>query len=108
MNTAIAIDSLLLREDSVFLLEMILNLFPNSEIYTIVHKRGSILGPIETRPIVSSFLTHRAKDATVFKKNFWIMPSAVKGIPIHKTIEKVIVISRGFIHGLNLPQNVEK
>jgi hypothetical protein len=108
MNTAIAIDSLLLRENSVFLLEMILNLFPNSEIYTIVHKRGSILGPIETRPIVSSFLTHRAKDATVFKKNFWIMPSAVKGIPIHKTIEKVIVISRGFIHGLNLPQNVEK
>ncbi len=108
MNTAIAIDSLLLRDDSVFLLEMILNLFPNSEIYTIVHKRGSILGPIETRPIVSSFLTHRAKDVTVFKKNFWIMPSAVKGIPIHKSIEKVIIISRGFIHGLNLPTNVEK
>jgi len=108
MNTAIAIDSLLLRDDSIFLLEMILNLFPNSEIYTIAHKRGSILGPVETRPIVSSFLTHRAKDSTVFRKNFWIMPSAVKGIPIHKTIEKVIIISRGFIHGLNLPQNVEK
>jgi glycosyltransferase involved in cell wall biosynthesis len=57
---------------------------------------------------VSSFLTHRAKDVTVFKKNFWIMPSAVKGIPIHKSIEKVIIISRGFIHGLNLPPNVEK
>jgi hypothetical protein len=108
MNTAIAIDSLLLRDDSIFLLEMILNLFPNSEIYTIAHKRGSILGPVETRPIVSSFLTHRAKDSTVFRKNFWIMPSAVKGIPLHKSIEKVIIISRGFIHGLNLPQNVEK
>jgi hypothetical protein len=108
MNTAIAIDSLLLRDDSIFLLEMILNLFPNSEIYTIAHKRGSILGPIETRPIVSSFLTHRAKDSTVFRKNFWIMPSAVKGIPLHKSIEKVIIISRGFIHGLNLPENVEK
>jgi hypothetical protein len=32
MNTAIAIDSLLLRDDSVFLLEMILNLFPNSNL----------------------------------------------------------------------------
>ena len=108
MKTAIAIDSLLLRDDSVFLLEMILNLFPNSEIYTIAHRRGSILGPIETRPIVSSFLTHKAKDSTVFKKNFWIMPSAVKAVPIHKSIEKIIIISRGFIHGLNLPQNVDK
>ena len=76
MKTAIAIDSLLLRDDSIFMLELILNLFPHSEIYTIAHKQGGILGQIETRPIVSSFLTHRAKDVSVFKKNFWIMPSA--------------------------------
>lgn len=108
MNTAICIDSLISRDESVFLLELILNLFPNSEIYTIAHKRGGILGPIETRPIVSSFLSHKAKDVQVFKKNFWILPSAVKGIPFHKSIEKVIVISRGYIHGLKLPDNVEK
>lgn len=108
MKTAIAIDSLLLRDDSIFMLELILNLFPNSEIYTIAHKQGGILGQIETRPIVSSFLTHRAKDVSVFKKNFWIMPSAVKAIPLHPSIEKVIVLSRGYIHGLNLPDHVEK
>lgn len=108
MKTAIAIDSLLLRDESVFLLELVLNLFPHSELYTIAHKRGSILGPIESRPIVSSFLTHRAKDQTVFKKNFWIMPSAVKGIPIHSSIEKMIILSKGYIHGLNLPDHVEK
>ncbi len=108
MKTAIAIDSLLLRDDSIFLVELILNLFPDSEIYTIAHKQGGILGSIETRPIVSSFLTHKAKDVTVFKKNFWIMPSAVKGIPLHPSIEKVIVLSRGYIHGLNLPSHVEK
>lgn len=108
MKTALVIDSLLFRDDSIFLLEMILNLFPNSEIYTIAHKQGSILGTIETRPIVSSFLTHKTKDATVFEKNFWIMPSAVKGIPLHPSIEKVIVISRGYVHGLNLPDHVEK
>lgn len=108
MKTAIAIDSLLLRDDSIFLLELILNLFPNSEIYTIAHKQGGILGQIETRPIVSSFLTHRAKDVSVFKKNFWILPSAVKAIPLHPSIEKVIVLSRGYIHGLNLPDHVEK
>ncbi len=108
MKTAIAIDSILLRDDSIFLVELILNLFPNSEIYTIAHKQGGILGQIETRPIVSSFLTHKAKDVTVFKKNFWIMPSAVKAIPLHPSIEKVIVLSRGYVHGLNLPSNVEK
>lgn len=108
MKTAIAIDSLLLRDDSIFLVELILNLFPDSEIYTIAHKQGGILGSIETRPIVSSFLTHKAKDVTVFKKNFWIMPSAVKAIPLHPSIEKVIVLSRGYIHGLNLPPQVEK
>lgn len=108
MKTAIAIDSLLLRDDSIFLLELILNLFPDSEIYTIAHKQGGILGPIETRPIVSSFLTHKAKDSSVFKKNFWLLPSAVKAIPLHPSITKVIIISRGYIHGLNLPDHVEK
>lgn len=108
MKTAILIDSLLQRDDSIFLLELILSILPNSEIYTIAHKQGCILGPIETRPIVSSFLTHKAKDITVFKKNFWIMPSAVKAIPLHKSIEKVVIISRGYIHGMNLPDHVEK
>lgn len=108
MKTALVIDSLLFRDDSIFLLEMVLNIYPNSEIYTIAHKQGSILGTIETRPIVSSFLTHRAKDATVFKRNFWILPSAVKAIPMHPSIEKVIVISRGYIHGLKLPDHVQR
>lgn len=108
MKTAIAIDSLLSRDEAIFLLELVLNVFPNSEIYTIAHKRGGILGQIETRPIVSSFLTHKVTDLESFKKNLWIMPSAVKGIPFHKSIEKVIVLSRGYIHGLKIPQHVER
>ncbi len=107
MKTALCIDSLLSRDDSIFLLEMALNLFPNSEIYTIAHRQGAILGQVETRPIVSSFLTNKAKNLDVFKKNFWIMPSAVKGMPLHKSIEKVIVISRGYIHGLNFPSHLQ-
>jgi hypothetical protein len=108
MKTAILIDSLLSRDDSIFLLELLLSLFPESEIYTIAHKQGGILGPVETRPIVSSFLAHKAKDLSIFKKNFWILPSAVKGIPLHQSIEKVVVLSRGYIHGLNLPEQIEK
>ncbi|MGE3608532.1 MAG: hypothetical protein AB7I27_03000 [Bacteriovoracaceae bacterium] len=108
MKTAIAIDTLLLRDEAIFLVELVLNLFPNSEIYTIAHKQGGILGTIETRPIVSSFLSHKIKDRSVLDKNFWILPSAIKGIPIHSSIEKVIVLSRGYIHGLNLPSHVEK
>jgi len=108
MKTAIAIDSLIKRDESIFLLELLLHLFPNSEIYTISHKQGGILGQVETRPIVSSYLTHKTKDVGVFKKNYWILPSAVKGIPLHKSIEKIIIISRGFIHGLEIPDHVEK
>lgn len=107
MKVALCVDSLLSRDDSIFLLEMALNLFPNSEIYTICHKQGGILGQIETRPIVSSFLTHKAKNLEVFKKNFWILPSAVKGMPMHTSIEKVIVFSRGYIHGLNFPAGLQ-
>ena len=108
MKTAILIDSLLHRDDSIFLLELVLSLFPESEIYTIAHKQGGILGPVETHGIVSSFLAHKAKDIDVFKKNFWILPSAVKGIPLHPSIEKVVILSRGYIHGMNLPSHVEK
>ena len=107
MKIALCIDSLIARDDSIFLIEMALNLFPNSEIYTIAHKRGTILGTVETHPIVSSFLTHKVKKNDVYKKNFWIIPSAVKGIPLHKSIEKVIVFSRGYIHGLNFPAHVQ-
>jgi hypothetical protein len=108
MKTAILIDSLLQRDDSIFLLELVLTLFPESEIYTIAHQQGNILGPVETHGIVSSFLAHKAKDINVFKKNFWILPSAVKAIPLHPSIEKVVILSRGYIHGMNLPQHVEK
>lgn len=108
MNTAICIDTLLLRDDSTFLLELVLNIYPNAEIYTIAHKQGGILGQIETRPIVSSYLTHKAGKPEVLRKHYWILPSAVKGIPIHPTINKVIVLSRGYIHGLNLPSHVER
>ena len=108
MKTAIAIDSLLLRDDSIFLLELVLNIFPNCEIYTIAHKQGGILGEVERRPIVSSFLTNRAKDSSVFRKNFWILPSAVKAIPLHPSIEKVIILSRGYVHGLRLPEKVDR
>lgn len=108
MKTAILIDSLLQRDDSIFLLELVLTLFPESEIYTIAHKQGGILGPVETHGIVSSFLAHKAKDINVFKKNFWIIPSAVKAIPLHPSIEKVVILSRGYIHGINLPDHVEK
>ncbi len=107
MKVALCIDSLLFRDDSTFLFELVLNLFPNSEIYTIAHKRGGILGQVETRPIVSSFLSHKATKKEVLKKNFWILPSAVKGIPFHPSIEKVIVLSRGYIHGLNFPNHIQ-
>lgn len=108
MKTAIAIDSLLLRDDSIFLLELVLNLYPDSEIYTISHQQGGILGTVETKSIVSSFLTHKAKTLKDLQKSFWIMPSAVKGIPLHSSIENVIVLSRGFIHGLSLPAHVKR
>jgi hypothetical protein len=108
MKTALLIDSLLLRDESIFLVELALNLFPDAEIYTIAHKQGSILGVIETHPIVSSFLTHKAKDETVFRKNFWILPSAVKNIPLHPSIEKVVILSLGYIHGMKLPDHVKK
>ena len=108
MKVAIAVDSLLKRDEAVFLLELVLNLFPNSEIYTIAHKRGGILGQIETRPIISSFLTHKVTNLEEFQKSLWLSPSAVKGIPLHPSIEKVIVLSRGFIHGLKFPDHVQR
>jgi hypothetical protein len=108
MKTAIAIDSLINRDDSIFLLELLLSLYPDSEIYTIAHKRGGVLGRIETRPIVSSFLSHKVSGLHHLAKNYWILPSAVEAIPLHKSIEKIMIISHGFIHGLKLPAHVDK
>ena len=110
MKTAIAIDSLISRDESTLITELVLSLLPNSELYTLVHQQGGILGRIEMRPIVSSFLTHKLKKdpSSVFSKHYWLIPSATKGLPLHPSIEKIVVISRGMIHGLNIPKSVEK
>jgi len=108
MKIAILVDFLISRDQYTIITELILNLYPHAEIYTIAHKQGGILGEIERRPIVSSYLTHKIKTEQDLQKYLWILPSGIGSLPIHPSIEKAIIISRGYIHGVNLPANVKK
>jgi glycosyltransferase involved in cell wall biosynthesis len=65
-------------------LELIIELFPNSDIYTLVHNKGSVSQIIESRPIFSSFI-----DRLPFKKNQYpyylpLFPTAIEMFDLKK------------------------
>lgn len=111
MKTAIAIDSLISRDDSTLILELILNLLPHSEIYTLVHQQGGLLGRVEMHPIRSSFLSQKMeshKKRSIFSQYYGMLPSITKTLTLNPQVERIIIISRGMIHGLKIPAHVEK
>ncbi|TDJ06177.1 MAG: hypothetical protein E2O68_05440 [Deltaproteobacteria bacterium] len=100
MKIALTIDHLIAREHSTAIFEEIMGLYKDAEIWTIVHKQGGVLGPIEMRKIHSSFLSHKVKNINTFKKLSFLGPSAAKKLFIPCSYDLIINISTGLSHGI--------
>ena len=107
MSTVFVIDSLLSRDQGIFCFELILQRDNNGPLVTLAHKQGGVLGTIEFHKIFSSFLTTKIKEGKDFLKNFWIIPSGAKSLKIPSEATEIVVFSRGYVHGLNLPSNIK-
>ncbi len=100
MKVAITVDHLLARESVHPIVEKCLEVFEDAPIFTIAHRPKAILGPIEMRPIRSSFLSRLMQSPSDFSRYQALLPGAVKQVPISCSYDLIINISSGLSQGL--------
>lgn len=98
MKIALSIDSLIVRDQAIEILELLSSLYDDAQIFTLVHNKGGILGPLEMRKISSTYLSLKVKNKKDFKKLSFLTPFAGLSIPCN--FDLVINLSRGLSHGI--------
>ncbi len=103
MKVAVLTDYLLERDETTFMLEIIINLFPEAPLLTLAHSQGAIAGPIEQRKIFSTFLSHFVKKKTDLAKKSYLIPRALKELPLDN-YDFIFCLSRGFSHQFEIQE----
>lgn len=98
MKVALTCDHLIKRSHVHELLEVLIGLYPTADIFTLVHIPGNVLGPIEARPIHSSYLGNFIKDENALERFAFLIPSACQKLKIPCCYDLVIDLSSGFSH----------
>ncbi len=101
MKIAISCDKVLERDYAIKVVEALLVVYPDAELYTFVHKSGSVLGPLEQRKIHSSYLTHLVNCDKDFWRQSFLIPSAAKKLKIPCRFDLIINVSSGLSQGID-------
>ncbi len=99
MKTAISIDTLLERDHSTKLLNILCELLPEAPIYTLVHQKGRLRN-LKKKRVCSSFLSHKIQHHDQVGHYFFALPSAATHLFIPCKYGLVFNISRGLSHGI--------
>lgn len=99
-DIALVCDSILSRDLPTQMVEDLSDLFRESEIWTLAHAQGSLLGPIEMHKIHSSFLTHKIKSREDFAKYSFLIPKAAESMFVPCKFKRVINITSGLSMGI--------
>jgi glycosyltransferase involved in cell wall biosynthesis len=101
MKTVVSTDLLVEKNFAMEIVQTFLEVYEDATMYTLAHKPGEILGPIEQRKITSSFLTHKIKNEQDLKKQSWLVPSACKKLHIPCSTDLILNVSRGLSQGIS-------
>ncbi len=102
---ALATDHLLERTVMHRCLDIAVEIFDTAPIYTLSHGPGKILGAIEQRRIVSSFLSKRCTSLQDLDRHSFLFPSASRRLHVPCTTKVLWAFSRGAGHA---PQHCAK
>jgi hypothetical protein len=108
MNVAFAFDHLLERDPHLFLMEGVMGLFPDAQVYTCAHNPESVVGPVALRKIHSSFLSNMIKDLPALKRKFFLIPKAVEGIEVASDLDILVCFTRGLAHRIPVGSKTKK
>ncbi|MCF8059754.1 MAG: hypothetical protein K9K67_10680 [Bacteriovoracaceae bacterium] len=100
MKVAVSCDALVARNSVISIVENILSIYEDAEIYTIVHHEGKIIGPVEQRRIHSTYLTNMITEDTPFGDQWWkkamFIPGACRNLTVPCNVDLLINITSGF------------
>lgn len=99
MKVALSTDWVLKRDHGIEMLDLMAELYREAELYTLAHVPKAVLGPIEERPIRSTFLSKKVTEPSEIFKYLFALPSTLKGLFIPCSVDVIINISRGLSHG---------
>lgn len=107
MNVVLACDSLLERDHSTQILDLWAEMFEGVPLLTLAHCPGKILGSVEQRPILSTYLSRWVKNKKDLERWRFLAPGAVKTLKVPAGTEVVLSLSQGLIHHLPLTAGVK-
>jgi hypothetical protein len=99
MKVAITCDYLISRNHYTEIIETLCELFPEARIYTLVHKKGALLGRVEQRRITSSHLSETVFTEEDFYKESSKLPFLAKNLFVSCEYDLIVNVSRGLSHG---------
>jgi glycosyltransferase involved in cell wall biosynthesis len=102
MRVALVHDWLVGRRGGEAVLEALVRLFPNAEIFTLLHSPGSVGAPIETRPIHVSPLQHVPGVFRHYRSLLPFMPWAVERLDV-SGFDLVLSTSHCVAKGVRVP-----
>lgn len=103
MRVALVHDWLVGRRGGEAVLEALVRLFPDAEIFTLLHRPGSIGGPIETRPIHVSPLQRLPFVFRAYRGLLPLMPWAVRQLDV-RGFDLVLSTSHCVAKGVRVPR----
>ena len=101
MKVAISCDHILERKPVHRMIELACSMFPEATIYTLAHRPGKVLGPLEMHSIRSSFLSNVVETEEGLRKKAYLIPVAAKKLAIPCSVDLIINFSSGFSHGIS-------
>lgn len=100
MKIALSTDWVLVRDHGIEMLDLLAELYREAELFTLAHKPGKVIGPIEERIIRSTFLSNKVENPDEVFNYVFALPSALKGLFIPCSFDAIVNITRGLSHGL--------
>ena len=101
MKVVVSCDSIVQRDYYLEIVEAALEVIGGQcEVYSLVHSHGAVVGPIQERKILSSFLSNFVDSNNDLLKSSYLIPGAAKNLFIPCSVDLIINISRGFSHGI--------
>lgn len=99
MKVAITCDYLISRNHYSEIIETLCEIFPEARIYTLVHKKGALLGRVEQRRITSSHLSESVFSEEEFYQSSSKLPFLAKNLFVSCEYDLIVNVSRGLSHG---------
>jgi len=99
MKVAITCDYLLSRTHYTEVIEVVLELYPEAQIYTFAHKAGAILGRVEQRRIKSTHLSNVVDSEKKFYEQSAKLPFLAANLFVSCEYDLIINISNGLSQG---------